>query len=53
MYLWVGMRGARNVDLLPWAPAATLEIGGPELVPAPPGIVRLAPIHTDATWKVE
>jgi ABC-type polysaccharide/polyol phosphate transport system ATPase subunit len=51
-YLWVGMTG-KGGDLLPWQPAAHLDVSGPDLDEAPVGVVRLAPIHVESRWEVE
>lgn len=51
-YLWVGIRG-RESELLAWQPAAELHVAGPLLDDAPPAVVRLAPVHVDATWEVD
>lgn len=53
MFLWLGMNGKHGVELMAWAPVATVDVGGPELVAAPPGIVRIAPTYTAAAWTVE
>ena len=50
-YLWVGIF-SNHRDLLPWHPAAHFDVMGPDLTPAPRGIVRLAPVHVDAEWDV-
>jgi ABC-2 type transport system ATP-binding protein len=50
-YLWLGVL-ARKVDFLPWHPAASFDVQGPNLDVTPRGIVRLAPIHVNAVWNV-
>ena len=52
-FLWVGMYEAGRRELLRWHPVAAFDIAGPDLVPTPPGIVRLAPVHVEATWEME
>jgi len=52
-YLWVGMFEGGKRDPLPWHPATPFDVAGPSLDAAPRGIVRLAPVHVDATWDVE
>jgi ABC-type polysaccharide/polyol phosphate transport system ATPase subunit len=39
-------------ELLPWQPVARFDVYGPELDGAPRAIVRLAPLHVDAEWRV-
>jgi hypothetical protein len=49
-YVWVGaFDGGR--DVLPWQPVARFEVVGPRLDPAPPGIVRPAPVLVEARWE--
>lgn len=52
-FLWAGMFEASRRELLPWHPVAAFDLTGPDLVPTPPGIVRLAPVHVEATWEME
>jgi ABC-type polysaccharide/polyol phosphate transport system ATPase subunit len=52
-YLWLGIFGESLTDLLPWHPVSQFGVHGPDLVPAPLGIVRLAPIEVAPTWEVE
>jgi ABC-type polysaccharide/polyol phosphate transport system ATPase subunit len=51
-YVWVGISRGRR-DLLAWSPAAQFDVIGPDLDPAPQGVVRLAPVFSATTWKVE
>lgn len=50
-YLWAALLDV--VDLLPWQPVAQFDVMGPDLDQAPRAVVRLAPVHTEATWEVE
>lgn len=53
-FLWVGCFGpAGTAALLPWRPAANFDVFGPELDGAPGGVVRLAPVHVEATWEID
>jgi ABC-type polysaccharide/polyol phosphate transport system ATPase subunit len=52
-YLWVGIFEGGKRDPLPWHPAGRFEVAGPGLDAAPRGIVRLAPVHVEAAWRVE
>lgn len=49
-YLWVGAFDDKRV-LLPWHPAARFDVTGPDLDRPPYGVMRLAPVHVDATWN--
>ncbi|MCU1429186.1 MAG: transporter ATP-binding protein [Actinomycetia bacterium] len=51
-YVWAGIRGPRK-DLLHWSPVANFEVVGPDLDPAPNGVVRMAPLYTRAAWDLE
>ncbi|HEX8803606.1 MAG TPA: ABC transporter ATP-binding protein, partial [Acidimicrobiales bacterium] len=51
-FLWLGVF-ERGGELLRWHPAAHFDVIGPDLDVGPPGIVRLAPVHVPATWRVE
>lgn len=50
-YLWVGVL-TRRQDLVPWHPAATIDLAGPDLDATPGGILRLAPVHVEASWEM-
>ncbi|MGH9151538.1 MAG: polysaccharide ABC transporter ATP-binding protein [Acidimicrobiales bacterium] len=50
-YLWVGIF-ANHQDLLAWHPAVHFDVMGPDLSPAPRGIVCLAPVNVSARWEV-
>jgi ABC-type polysaccharide/polyol phosphate transport system ATPase subunit len=50
-FLWLGVFGKRGHAMLPWGPAAHFDVAGPDLETAPRGIVRLAPIYTEAGWE--
>jgi ABC-type polysaccharide/polyol phosphate transport system ATPase subunit len=52
-FLWVGVTDHAGRDLLPWHPAASFDVEGPDLDPAPCAVVRLAPVHVPADWAVE
>jgi hypothetical protein len=43
----------RGGELMRWHPAAHFDVVGPDLDVGPPGIVRLAPVHVGAKWRVE
>lgn len=51
-FVWVGFF-AKKRDVLPWHPAAAFDVVGPRLDKTPSGIVRLAPVHVEATWGEE
>jgi hypothetical protein len=39
-------------DLVPWHPAATVDVVGPTLEEAPRAVVRLSPVYVPARWEV-
>jgi ABC-type polysaccharide/polyol phosphate transport system ATPase subunit len=47
--LWVGAFDGDR-DLLPWQPGARFDVTGGRADVPPHGIVRLAPVHVEATW---
>ena len=50
-YVWASIsRGSE--DLVPWHPAATVDVVGPFLEEAPRAVVRLSPVHVPARWQV-
>jgi hypothetical protein len=49
-YLWVGAWGGGEV--VPWHPAVYFDVAGPDLDPAPRAVVRLAPVHVEASWEI-
>ncbi len=51
-YLWCGMFDHDEADLLGWQPVLTIDVAGPDLDQGPAAIVRLAPIHVDASWAM-
>jgi ABC-type polysaccharide/polyol phosphate transport system ATPase subunit len=51
-YLWFGIIESTR-DLVPWHPVCQFEVLGPELIPTPRGVLRLAPIQLTPTWEVE
>jgi ABC-type polysaccharide/polyol phosphate transport system ATPase subunit len=52
-YAWMGIVGGNGQEILRWQPAAPFEVIGPDLVPTPQGIVRVAPVQVKAEWEVE
>jgi len=50
-YIWATVFDI--VDFMPWQPVAHFDVIGPDLDPAPTALVRLAPVHAEATWSVE
>jgi hypothetical protein len=39
-------------ELLSWHPCAHFDVVGPDLDAGPLAVVRLAPVHVEATWEV-
>jgi ABC-type polysaccharide/polyol phosphate transport system ATPase subunit len=52
-YVWVGVFDRANRVLLNWHPVRSFDVMGPKLDPPPRAVVRMAPVHVDATWEVE
>jgi ABC-type polysaccharide/polyol phosphate transport system ATPase subunit len=50
-HLWVGVFDGRGRDFAPWQQVGSFDVSGPTLDPAPPGLIRLAPVHVDAEWE--
>lgn len=50
-YVWVCMESVDDRKLIPWHPAASFDVYGPDLDWAPLGIVRLAPVHVRSQWR--
>jgi ABC-type polysaccharide/polyol phosphate transport system ATPase subunit len=50
---WVCVVDSVGADLVPWQPAASFDVFGPELDPAPLAVVRLAPVHVAPRWRIE
>ncbi len=50
-YLWAGIFDPVGRELLPWQPTTHFDVVGPDLDAPPRGIVRLAPVHVEATWR--
>jgi ABC-type polysaccharide/polyol phosphate transport system ATPase subunit len=52
-YLWVAVMTAAGHTLLSWHPAVHFDVVGPDLDAAPRAVVRLAPLHVEASLTVE
>jgi ABC-type polysaccharide/polyol phosphate transport system ATPase subunit len=52
-YAWMGIVDGAGQEILRWQPAAPFDVTGPDLVPTPQGIVRVAPVQVKAEWEVE
>ncbi len=48
-YVWVVAYDVKRT-LLPWQPAGSFDVVGPDLDRSPHGIVQLAPVHVETTW---
>ncbi len=48
--LWLYAESHDGLDLMPWHPAASFEVAGSDLDPAPRAVVRLAPVHVSSVW---
>jgi ABC-type polysaccharide/polyol phosphate transport system ATPase subunit len=51
--LWCAALADTGDDPMPWRPATMFDVEGPDLPPTPRGVVRLAPVYSNATWDVE
>ncbi len=51
-YAWVGVFATgTGSELLSWHPAAHFDVAGPNLDGGPLAVVRLAPVHVEASWE--
>ncbi len=53
--LWPAMSGrvnSKDTPLLPWRPAMSFEVMGPELYQLPEGVMVLSPVYVGADWQV-
>jgi ABC-type polysaccharide/polyol phosphate transport system ATPase subunit len=51
-FVWTVALDEAGLDLSAWQPRGSFDVRGPDLDPAPPGVMRLAPVHVDAAWSV-
>jgi ABC-type polysaccharide/polyol phosphate transport system ATPase subunit len=52
-YVWITLFDGGSRALIPWHPAAQLELFGPELDAPPVAVVRLAPVYVAARWTLD
>jgi ABC-type polysaccharide/polyol phosphate transport system ATPase subunit len=52
-FVWVSILDAAGRDVLTWHPTAHFDVAGPELDASPRAVMRLGPIHVDASLEVE
>jgi ABC-type polysaccharide/polyol phosphate transport system ATPase subunit len=52
-YAWIGILDEQGKHMLRWQSAAPFDVTGPDLVPTPQGVLRVAPVHVAAAWEVE
>lgn len=50
-WTWIALTDLTGGDLLPWHPATSFDVRGPQLDPALPGILRLSPVHVGTEWE--
>lgn len=50
-YLWLNL--FRKGDVIPWRPVAHFDVSGPALDRTPRAVIRLSPVHVEATWDIE
>ncbi len=51
-FCWLAVLEAGR-EVITWQPVASVDVGGPDLDPAPRAVVRLAPVHVPSTWETE
>jgi len=51
-FCWLAVLEAGR-EVITWQPVASVDVGGPDLDPAPRAVVRLAPVHVPSRWEVE
>ncbi len=51
-FVWLCFQDRDGRELLSWQPAGQIEVAGPVLDFAPRAVVRLAPVHVEASWEV-
>jgi ABC-2 type transport system ATP-binding protein len=51
--VWFGAFDRGGGDIVPWHPITDVDVHGPGLDPAPSGVVRLAPVHVQASWDTQ
>ena len=49
--IWFGVFTPTGEDVLAWQPVTNLDVYGPDLDTAPSGVLRLAPVHVNASWS--
>jgi ABC-type polysaccharide/polyol phosphate transport system ATPase subunit len=52
-FVWVSILDADGRDVLTWHPTTHFDVAGPELDAGPRAVMRLGPIHVDASLEVE
>jgi ABC-type polysaccharide/polyol phosphate transport system ATPase subunit len=54
-YLWGGIykNWTQGDELIGWQPLTEFDVYGPELDAAPRAVVRLSPIHVEASWEIQ
>jgi ABC-type polysaccharide/polyol phosphate transport system ATPase subunit len=52
-FVWISILDAAGRDVLTWHPTAHFDVAGPELDASPRAVMRLGPIHVDASLEVE
>ena len=52
-YVWVSILDVTGSDVLTWHPATHFDVAGPDLDTSPRAVMRVSPIHVEATLEVE
>ncbi|HWD46767.1 MAG TPA: ABC transporter ATP-binding protein [Actinomycetota bacterium] len=52
-YVWVSILDVTGRDVLTWHPTTHFDVAGPDLDATPRAVMRVSPIHVDASLEVE
>jgi ABC-type polysaccharide/polyol phosphate transport system ATPase subunit len=52
-FVWIAVLDRAGRHLFPWRPVARFDVAGPDLDGGLPAVVRLAPVHVEASWELE
>lgn len=50
-WVWLAVTEVTGSDVLPWHPAVTFDVRGPQLEPVLPGVMRLSPVLVGTSWE--
>jgi ABC-type polysaccharide/polyol phosphate transport system ATPase subunit len=52
-YVWVSILDVTGRDVLTWHPTTHFDVAGPDLDATPRAVMRVSPIHVDASLEIE